>query len=73
MRLAALAFVSCLGVASLPLLAQASPTGLGNVAGGSSPAITEVAVHCGPNAHYIHGHKGKHGYVKGHCIRDHHH
>jgi hypothetical protein len=73
-RLAALLFVSCLGVASLPLLAQAYPSAAGGVAGGSSSSITEIAVHCGPNAHYVHGHRGKdHVYVKGHCVRDHHH
>ncbi len=39
-----------------------------------SAAIEQVAVHCGPHAHYVKGHRNHEGhYVKGHCVRDHEH
>ena len=36
--------------------------------------IIEVAVHCGPHAHYIKGHRSTkdHHFIKGRCVRDHH-
>lgn len=35
--------------------------------------VEQVAVHCGPHAHYIRGHRDKHRhYVKGRCVRDRH-
>jgi hypothetical protein len=38
----------------------------------ATPNIVEVAVHCGPHAHYIRGHRAKtHEWIKGRCIRDH--
>jgi hypothetical protein len=41
----------------------------------SNPALTEVAVHCGPHAHYVKGHRSSkdHHFIKGRCVRDHHH
>jgi hypothetical protein len=54
-----------------PVAAQASPVGLDSLAGQSSSAITEVAVKCGPNAHYVKGHRDKnHRYVKGRCVKN---
>ena len=36
-----------------------------------SPAVVEVAVRCGPRAHYVKGHRDHAGhYVKGRCVRD---
>jgi hypothetical protein len=36
-----------------------------------SPNLVEVAVNCGPRAHYIRGHRAKGGeWIKGRCIRD---
>jgi len=33
--------------------------------------MVEVAVHCGPRAHYVRGHRAKnHEWIKGRCIRD---
>lgn len=38
------------------------------------PASAEAAVHCGPHAHYVRGHRDAHGhYIKGRCIRETHH
>jgi len=55
-----------------PMAAQASPVGLDALAGRDASAITEVAVNCGPHAHYIKGHRDKnHHYVKGRCLTDH--
>ena len=42
----------------------------------SNPNIVDVAVNCGPHAHYIRGHRSSkppHHYIKGRCVRDHHH
>jgi hypothetical protein len=41
----------------------------------SNPDLVEVAVHCGPHAHYVRGHRSSrdHHYIKGRCVRDHHH
>jgi hypothetical protein len=40
---------------------------------GSNPNVLDVAVHCGPHAHYVKGHRDhNHHYVKGRCVRDHH-
>jgi hypothetical protein len=41
----------------------------------SNPNVVDVAVHCGPHAHYVKGHRSTkdHHYVKGRCVRDHHH
>lgn len=55
-----------------PVAAQASPAGLDALAGQGTSAITEVAVKCGPHAHYVKGHRDKnHHYVKGRCVKDH--
>lgn len=57
----------------LPISANAaSPaaTGVGNDP--QSPAVEQIAVHCGPHAHYVPRHRNKAGhYVKGHCVRNH--
>jgi hypothetical protein len=35
----------------------------------ASPLV-EVAVHCGPHAHYIRGHRARNGqWIKGRCVR----
>jgi hypothetical protein len=37
----------------------------------ASPNLVEVAVHCGPRAHYVRGHRAKNReWIKGRCIRD---
>lgn len=54
-----------------PVAALASPVGLDALAGQDTSAITEVAVNCGPHAHYVRGHRDKnHHYVKGRCVRN---
>jgi hypothetical protein len=36
----------------------------------ASPDIVEVAVHCGPHACYIRGHRARTGHwIKGRCVR----
>lgn len=74
MRLAHLALISALGLAIAPLAAQAyvAPATGANVGGTAN--IIDVAVHCGPHAHYVPGHRNHDGhYVKGVCVRDKHH
>lgn len=55
----------------LPVAAQAmtpAPDRLGQAAPRN---IEQIAVHCGPHAHYVRGHRNRAGhYVKGRCIRD---
>lgn len=60
---------------SLPVAASAAaPVAGGLAAAPQSTAIEQVAVHCGPHAHYIRGHRDHDGhYVKGRCVREHHH
>ncbi|HUB97275.1 MAG TPA: hypothetical protein VL993_15240 [Stellaceae bacterium] len=56
--------------ASLPAFAM--PLG-DQPAAPANQSIIEVAVHCGPHAHYVRGHRNKAGhYVRGRCVRDHH-
>ena len=54
--------------AGLPVHA-ASPS-LGTFAA-AAPPLVQVAVKCGPHAHYIRGHRARNGeWIKGRCIRD---
>jgi hypothetical protein len=56
---------------SLPVSAYAVTPA---VDGPRSAAIEQVAVHCGPHAHYVKGHRNHDGhYVKGRCVRNHEH
>jgi hypothetical protein len=67
-RLMASIFVGLLAFAPLPSNAFPQP---GDAPMGGNPGVTEIAVHCGPHAHYVRGHRDKGGhYVKGRCIRD---
>lgn len=37
----------------------------------AAPEIVEVAVRCGPHAHYVRGYRTRHGHwIKGHCVRN---
>jgi len=37
----------------------------------NAPDVIDVAVHCGPRAHYIRGHRARnHQWIKGRCVRD---
>jgi hypothetical protein len=39
-----------------------------------NPGIVDVAVHCGPHAHYVHAHRDRNGHhVLGRCVRYRHH
>jgi hypothetical protein len=70
-RIAYLALISAIGLAVAPLSAQAAVSAAAGITGGTSSAIVDVAVNCGPHAHYIRGHRDSHGhYVKGICVRD---
>ena len=72
MRTVHLALISAIGLAMAPLSAQAAVSAAAGMTGGTSPSIVDVAVNCGPHAHYIRGHRDSHGhYVKGVCVRDH--
>lgn len=71
MRIAALIFVGLCVTASLPLAAQAATLRQPGIETGRSTSIEEVAVRCGPHAHYLRGHRLKNGhYVRGRCVRD---
>lgn len=71
MRLAHLALISAIGLASVPLAAQAYVAPATGANGGAASSIIDVAVHCGPHAHYVRGHRDHDGhYVKGVCVRD---
>ena len=71
MRIAHLALISAIGLASVPLAAQAYVAPATGANAGASANIIDVAVHCGPHAHYVRGHRDAHGqYIKGICIRD---
>jgi hypothetical protein len=71
-RIAYLALISAIGFGVAPLSAQAAVSAAAGMTGDTSPAIVDVAVNCGPHAHYIRGHRDSHGhYVKGICVRDH--
>jgi hypothetical protein len=71
MRLTAMLFAAALGFAAQPISVEAAPAMPFPAGNGSSGPIIEVAVNCGPHAHYIRGHRIKGGqYVKGRCVRD---
>lgn len=71
LRLAHLALFSAIGLAIAPLAAQAYVAPATGANGGASPSIIDVAVNCGPHAHYVRGHRDHNGhYVKGVCVRD---
>lgn len=54
-------------------LAVAAPAMPAPTRGGSSPIIA-AAVHCGPHARYIRGHRDSHGhYIRGRCVSTRHH
>jgi hypothetical protein len=56
------------GAASMPAFAL-PVAGAPDVPG--NPGIVDVAVHCGPHAHYVRAHRDKDGHrVLGHCVRD---
>ena len=56
-----------------PASVQAATLHPGSLDAAPNPNLVEVAVHCGPHAHYVKGHRNKeHRYVKGRCVRDHH-
>ncbi len=57
-------------IAFAPLQSQAFPNAGAPLPRGDANLV-EVAVHCGPHAHYVRGHRDKnHHYVKGRCVRD---
>ena len=69
MRLATILFGLALGLGVSTIQADAVPM-MSHDRAGNSP-IVEVAVHCGPHAHYVRGHRNRAGqYVKGRCVRD---
>jgi hypothetical protein len=71
LRLTASIFVGLLAFAPFP--SEALPSVAGAPSQGDSNVI-DVAVNCGPHAHYIRGHRdAHHQYVKGRCVRDHRH
>ena len=71
LRFALLALIGSIGLAAAPLSAQAYVAAGNGLNTETSSAIVDVAVHCGPHAHYIRGHRDAHGhYVKGVCVRD---
>lgn len=58
------------GVAALP--AYAVPLA-NQPAAFHNKNVEQVAVHCGPHAHYVRGHRNKAGhYIRGRCVRDRH-
>jgi hypothetical protein len=74
LRFALLALIGSIGLAMSPLSAQAYVAAGNGLNTEASSSIVDVAVNCGPHAHYIRGHRDGHGhYVKGVCVRDRHH
>ncbi len=73
MRIAAV-LCAALFAAWLPLAAHAATPAAAGVTGNlQSPAVEQIAVHCGSHAHYVKGHRNKAGhYVKGRCVRNRH-
>ena len=73
MRLITPIFVS----AALIVAMIAGPSGavpLPSNGAAGNPNVQQVAVHCGPHAHYVRGHRDHNGhYIKGVCVRDRHH
>jgi hypothetical protein len=69
MRLATALFGLTLGLCVSAIQADAVPMASRGLE--TNSPIIEVAVHCGPHAHYVRGHRNHAGqYVKGRCIRD---
>jgi hypothetical protein len=60
-----LAGISTFPAYAVPLADQPNAT--------TNQGIVQVAVHCGPHAHYVRGHRNRAGhYVRGRCVRNHH-
>jgi len=69
MRLATALFGLTLGLGVWTFQADAVPMTSRSLE--TNSPIVEAAVHCGPHAHYVRGHRNHAGqYVKGRCIRD---
>jgi hypothetical protein len=68
LRWLALALLFAMPIGVSPTKAATPSVGLGM--SGTSPEIVEVAVHCGPHARYIRGHRARTGHwIKGRCVR----
>jgi hypothetical protein len=71
MRAAVLAFVGVIGLAMVPLTAQAFSAGPGRIEAGSNPYISEIAQGCGPGFHWVDKHRNRYGgWVPGHCAKN---
>jgi len=54
-----------------PTVVEAATPSLGLEMTGTAPDVIDVAVRCGPHAHYIRGHRARnHRWIKGRCVRD---
>jgi hypothetical protein len=60
-------------ITGFPLAAKAMSLPA-QIEAGASANIIDVAVHCGPHAHYVRGHRDPHThhYIRGRCVRDRH-
>jgi hypothetical protein len=58
---------------AVPFTAEAAPAAMSKPDIAASSNIEQVAgPRCGPRAHYVRGHRDRHGhYIKGRCVRDH--
>jgi hypothetical protein len=68
LRWLALALMLAVSVATPAAVDAATPSlGLGMSSG--SPNVAEIAVHCGPHARYVKGHRARTGHwIKGRCV-----
>ncbi len=54
-----------------PTAVEAATPSLGLEMTRNAPDVIDVAVHCGPRAHYVRGHRARnHQWIKGRCVRD---
>ena len=68
MRLTAAIIIGLMAFA--PINSQAFPTG-SNMKAAHNPNVIESGWRCGPDAHYVGGHRNRSGYyVRGHCVRN---
>jgi hypothetical protein len=52
-----------------PAAVEAATASLGLGMSSASPDVAEIAVHCGPHARYVKGHRARTGHwIKGRCV-----
>jgi hypothetical protein len=71
MRVVLFVLIGLIGLAAIPLRAEAFPTASGWTEASTSPNYVEIAQGCGAGFHWVGKHRNRYGaWVPGHCARN---